>query len=169
MEVVRLRDARELFEQPARTPFDPDYEPWCLRPAAEHLVALKRADPSVRVVVEVPPLGPAPDDVRAALVCYADANAVRLAREIKVEMRSGLLALIPAAIVFAGSLALSRIANNASSHWVASTIAEALVVVGWVVAWAPVAVFGTDVWLLRSRKRAYQRLSSGGIEVRAHS
>jgi hypothetical protein len=50
---------------------------------------------------------------------------------------------------------------------VAGTIAEALVVVGWVVAWAPLAVFGTDVWLLRGRRRAYARLASGDIEIRA--
>jgi hypothetical protein len=163
---MTLRDAGELFEQPERTPLEPDYEPWCTGPGAEHLVSLLRADPGARVVVQLPSSGPGSDDVRAALARYGSAHADRLEREIKAELRSGLLALIPAAIVFAGALALSRLANNASSHWVASTIAEALVVVGWVVAWAPIAVFGTDIWLLRGRRRAYRRLASEAIEVR---
>jgi hypothetical protein len=163
---MNLRDAGELFEQPARTPFDSDYEPWCAEPGAEHLVALLRADPGARVVVQLPSSGPGPEEVRAALARYGNAHADRLEREIKAETRTGLLALVPAAVVFAGSLALSRVANHASNHWVASTIAEALVVVGWVVAWAPIAVFGTDVWILRGRRRAYSRLATGSIELR---
>ncbi len=165
-EVIALRDARELFEQPERTPLDADYEPWCTLPGAEHLVAVLRADPGAEVVVQLPSAGPGPEEVHAALARYGNAHADELEHEIKAEMRTGLLALVPAGIVFAGSLALSKVANGASNHWIASTIAEALVVVGWVVAWAPIAVFGTDVWLLRGRRRAYRRLASGSIEVR---
>ena len=163
---MTLRDAGELFDQPQRSPLDPDYEPWCAEPAAEHIVALLRANPNDRVVLQLPPSGPGPEEVRAALARYGQARAEQLERESKAEMHSGLLALIPAAIVFAVSLALSKIAARASNHWVASTIAEALIVVGWVVAWAPLAVFGTDVWLLRGRRQAYRRLASANIEFR---
>jgi hypothetical protein len=164
--VLKLRDARELFEQPARTPFDDDYEPWCAAPGAVHLVTLLRANPTAHVVVELPPSGPGREEVSAALARYGRMHADRVKQEIRAEVRAGLLALVPAAIVFAGTLALSKLANSASSHWVANTLAEALVVIGWVVAWAPVAVFGTDVWILRSRRHAYKRLASRAVEVR---
>ena len=111
--VLKLRDARELFEQPSLTPFDADYELWCAGPAAEHIVALLRVHPEERIVVELPPSGPGPDEVREALVRYGEARAEQLDREAKAEMRSGLLALIPAAAVFAGTLALSKIASRA--------------------------------------------------------
>ena len=103
---------------------------------------------------------------REPLARYGRAHADQLEQEINAEMRTGLLSLIPAGIIFAGSLALSRFANSASSHWVANILAEALVVIGWVVAWAPIAVFGTDIWALRSRRRAYERLSSRAVEFR---
>jgi hypothetical protein len=164
--VLTLRDAGELFEQPQRSLFDSDYEPWCAAPAAEYLVAHLRSHPSERIVIELPPSGPEPEDVRAALARYGEAHATLLDREIEAGMRSAVLALVPAAIVFAGSLALSKLANAASNHWVASTLGEALIVIGWVVAWAPIAVFGTDVWLLRGRRRAYRRLASGPVEIR---
>jgi len=165
--VVRLRDARELFEQPARVPLDRDYEPCCVRPAAEHVVSVLRADPSARVAVELPPGSTETEDVRAALGRYGDAHADELTLEIRAQVRLGLLALLPTALVFAGALALSRFADSASSHWVSTTVSEALVVVGWVVLWAPVAIFGTDIWILRGRRRAYGRLAGSAIEVRA--
>ena len=51
---VRLRDPRELFEQPERSPLDEDFEPWCVVPAAEYLVQVMRGHPGSRLVVETP-------------------------------------------------------------------------------------------------------------------
>ena len=48
--VLVLRDARELFEQPARRPLDEDYEPLCVVPAAEYLVQVLRANSMSRDV-----------------------------------------------------------------------------------------------------------------------
>jgi hypothetical protein len=109
--VVGLRDARELFEQPERTPLDDDFEPWCV--------------------------------VRA------------------------IWTLIPTGIVFVASLVLSRLAVAASSDWLSETFAEALIVIGWVVLWSPVAILGTDIWVLIGLRRAYRRLASSQIEVRS--
>jgi hypothetical protein len=164
--VLRLRDTGELFDQPKRTPLDADYEDWCVRPAAEHLVTLFRADPDARVVLEIRSATSSPDEIRAALVRYAEAREADLALERRGEVRHGLWALVPTVAVFAGATLLSKWADSASSHWVSTTIAEALVVVGWVVLWAPIAVFGTDIWVLRGRRTAWRRLASGHIEVR---
>ena len=162
MPVVRLRDARELFEQPERTPLDPDYEPWCVVPAAEYLVQVIRSSGD-RLVVEVPEA----DAARTALARYSAARADELTREIAGETKRAVWALIPTGLVFAVSLVLSRWAAGSSSHWLSETIAEALVVIGWVVFWAPVAILGTDIWLLFGRRRAYRDLVSGRVELRS--
>jgi hypothetical protein len=164
MEVsVRLRDARELFEQPERSPLDPDYEPWCVVPAAEYLVQVFRGDGGATAVVETPDAEPA----QAALQRYAAARVDELTREIQGEVRHALWSLVPTGTVFALTLALSRWADSSSSHWISGTISEALVVIGWVVFWAPVAILGTDIWTLLGRRRAYRALASRRADVRS--
>ncbi|MBA3717733.1 MAG: hypothetical protein H0W87_05865 [Actinobacteria bacterium] len=162
---LRLHEARELFEQPERSPLDPDYEPWCVLPGAEYLIQVIRSDPRARIAVEVPRGGPGPGEVRAALVRYSGARAAELTREIRSEVRRALWTLLPTGIVFAVTLVLSRLADSSSSHWLSSTIAEALVVVGWVVLWAPIAILGTDIWILVGRRQGYRRLASHEVEV----
>jgi hypothetical protein len=162
MEVsVRLRNARELFEQPERSPLDDDYESWCVVPAAEYLVQVLRGEGGARVVVETPDA----ERAQTGLTRYADARADELTREINGDVKRALLALIPTGAVFALTLFLSRLADNSGSHWVSSTISEALVVIGWVVLWAPIAILGTDIWVLIGRRRAYRKLASA-VEVR---
>jgi hypothetical protein len=160
--VLRVRDARELFEQPERSPLDDDYEPWCVGPGVEYLVQVLRADPKARITIEAP----GAEDIGPALARYAGARDDELTREIRGEVRRALWALLPTGLVFALTLGLSRLADSSGSHWLSSTIAEALVVIGWVVLWAPVAILGTDIWILLGRRRAYQRLGSHEIEVR---
>lgn len=163
--VLRLRDVRELFEEPERSPLDDDYEPWCTAPAAEYLAQVLRGDPKARITLEIPGTVAGPDEIRAALTRWARGQAAGLDREIRGEARHGLWALVPTGIVFALTLALSKYTDSSGSHWVSNTISEALVVIGWVVLWSPVAVFGTDIWVLRSRRRTYLRLASAEIEV----
>ena len=83
------------------------------------------------------------------------------------ELLRALWALIPTGAVFVISLALSRWASSSSSDWLSGAIAEALVVIGWVVLWAPIAILGTDIWILLGRRRAYRRLVSEQVEVRS--
>jgi len=166
MEVVLSRNARELFEQPARTPLDDDYEPWCIDRGVEHLAQVVRADPRARIVLDLPSAGPGAEQVRAAQVRYCEARAEELTLEIRAEIRHGLWALVPTGTVFALTLALSRLADNTGSHWISRTIAEALVVIGWVVLWAPVAIFGTDIWVLGASRRAYWQLARHELEIR---
>lgn len=161
---IRLRDARELFEQPERTPLDEDYEPWCVAPGAEYLVQVMRSDPGAELVVETSQA----DAARAAMVRYASARADELSREIRGELRRAAWGLLPTGAVFAVTLALSRLADSSGSHWLSGTIAEALVVIGWVVLWAPIAILGTDIWILIGRRRAYRNLA-GRVEVRPSS
>jgi hypothetical protein len=160
MDVVKLRDARELFEQPERSPLDEDYEPWCVVPAAEYLVQALRADSMSRIVVETPDA----DQARVGLARYAAARADELTREMRGEFRRALWALVPTGAIFAATVALSRLADRSSSHWFSTTISEALVVIGWVVFWAPIAILGTDIWMVLGRRRAYRKLAS--VEVR---
>ena len=159
--LVRLRDARELFEQPERSPLDEDYEPWCVGPAVEYLVQVVRSGGDRQLVVAVPE----PERARAGLARYAAARADELTREIRGGTRRALLALVPTGGVFAVTLALSRWADSAGSHWLSSTVAEALVVIGWVVLWAPIAILGTEIWVLMGQRHAYRRLPSR-VEVR---
>ena len=161
MAVIALRDARELFEQPQRSPLDEDYEPWCVLPAAEFLVQAIRAGIGQRFVVETPEA----DAARAGLARYSSARTDELSREISAEAKRAFVTLIPTGIVFAASLALSRWAVTASSDWVSATVSDALIVIGWVVLWAPVAILGTDIWLLVGRRRAYRRLAE--VEIRS--
>jgi hypothetical protein len=160
--VLRLRSARELFEQPERSPLDDDYEPWCVGPGAEYLVQLIRGSPRAQITVETP----GTEDAGAALERYAAARADELTREIRGEVRRALWALIPTGLVFALTLGLSRLADSSGSHWLSGTIAEALVVIGWVVLWSPIAILGTDIWVLLGRRRAYRRLGLHAIEIR---
>ena len=163
MPVVWLRHARELFEQPERTPLDPDYEPWCVVPAAEHLIQVIRSS-RAHLVVEVP----GANEARAALARYSTARAEELSREVATEVKRALWALIPTGAVFAIiSLALSRWASSSSSDWLSGAIAEALVVIGWVVLWARIPILGTDLWILLGRRRAYRRLVSEQVEIRS--
>ena len=162
MQVVALREARELFEQPDRSPLDADYEPWCVVSAAEFLVQAMRAGSGERFVVETPDA----DAARAGLARYSAAHVAELSREISAETKRALITLIPTSIVFAASLALSRWAVTASSDWLSATVSDALIVIGWVVLWAPVAILGTDIWVLVGRRRAYRRLDSAQVEVR---
>ncbi len=159
---LRVRDARELFEQPERSPLDDDYEPWCVAPGAEYLVQVMRSDPRAELVVEVS----SPEDARTALARYSFARSDELTREIRGEVRRAVWALLPTGAIFAVTLALSRLADSSGSHWLSGTMAEALVVIGWVVLWAPVAILGTDIWVLLGRRRAYRRLASS-VEVRS--
>jgi hypothetical protein len=69
--------------------------------------------------------------------------------------------------VFAGSLALSRLAVASGSHWISQTISDALIVIGWVVLWSPIAILGTDVWVLIGRRRSYRQLLSDRVEIRS--
>jgi hypothetical protein len=166
---LRLRDVRELFEQPARTPLDDDYEPWCVGPGAEYLAQVARTEPGEQIILELPGPLPGADQVQAALARYTRARADELTREIQAEVRHALRMLVPTGIVFALTLALSRLASAASSDWLSTTIAEALVVIGWVVLWSPVAILGTDIWALRRRRRAYERLGTNELELRSPS
>ena len=159
---LRLRHPRELFEQPERTPLDPDFEPWCVVPAAEYLVQALRTGTGARFVVETPQA----DEARAGLARYSAARADELSREITAEAKRAVVTLIPTGIVFAASLALSRWAVTASSDWLSATLADALIVIGWVVLWAPIAILGTDIWVLVGRRRAYRRLVSDQVELR---
>ena len=158
--VLVLRDARELFEQPDRSPLDEDYEPWCVVPAAEYLVQVLRANAAGHVVVETPDA----DQARAGLARYAAARAGELTREMHGEFRRALWALVPTGAIFALTVVLSRLADRSSSHWFSTTISEALVVIGWVVLWAPIAILGTDIWMVLGRRRAYRKLAD--VEVR---
>jgi hypothetical protein len=158
---VRLREARELFEQPERSPLDADYEPWCVGPGAEYLVEVIRTGGGRALVVETPDA----EQARAGLARYADARTGQLTREIQSQVRGALWALIPTGTIFALTLALSRWADSSGSHWLSTTMAEALVVIGWVVLWAPIAILGTDIWILIGRRRAYRKLA--GVEVRS--
>ncbi len=158
--VLVLRDARELFEQPDRSPLDEDYEPWCVVPAAEYLVQVLRADAASHLVVETPDA----DQARAGLARYAAARAGELTREMHGEFRRALWALVPTGAIFALTVVLSRLADRSSSHWFSTTISEALVVIGWVVLWAPIAILGTDIWMVLGRRRAYRKLAY--VEVR---
>jgi len=160
--VLRLRDARELFEQPDRSPLDPDFEPWCIEPAAEYLVQVFRSSRE-HVVVEVPE----PERAEAALARFAAAQAEHLAREAFGDLKRGLLTLIPTGAIFALTLALSRLAVASGSHWISQTVSDALIVIGWVVLWLPVAILGTDVWVLIGRRRSYTQLASGRVEFRS--
>jgi hypothetical protein len=160
---LRLRDARELFEEPQRSPLDDDYEPWCVAPAAEYIVQVLRGHGGARLVVETPDA----DRARAALGRYSSARVDELTREIRGEVRRALWALIPTGAVFALTLALSRWAYSSGSHWFSTTLAEALVVIGWVVFWAPIAILGTDIWILLGRRQAYRKLASDQVEVRS--
>jgi hypothetical protein len=161
MEALRLRDPNELFEQPKRSPLDEDYEPWCVAPAAEYLVQVMRADRGAELVVETPDA----ERARTGLGRYSEAHADELTREIRSQVNGALRSLVPTGVVFALTLALSRWAESSGSDWVSTTIAEALVVIGWVVLWAPIAILGTDIWVLVGRRRAYRRLA--GIQVRS--
>jgi len=160
---LRLRDANELFDQPERSPLDSDYEPWCVAPGAEYLVQLIRSDPRARVVIETP----GAEEAGVGLARYSAARAEELTREIRGELRRALWGLIPTGAIFALSLALSRLADSSGSHWISGTLSEALVVIGWVVLWAPVAILGTDIWILAGRRRAYRKLVSPHVEVRS--
>jgi len=162
MEVaLRLRDPRELFEEPERSPLDDDFESWCVTPAAEYLVQAIRARVGQHFVVETPDA----DAARAALTRYSAARIDELDLEITAETKRAFVTLIPTGIIFAGSLALSRWAVTASSDWLSATVSDALIVIGWVVLWAPVAILGTDIWLLIGRRRAYRRLEE--VEIRS--
>jgi hypothetical protein len=164
--VLSLRDASELFEQPARSPLDDDYEPWCIQPGAEHLAQVLRSDPRANLVVELPATAPGTEQIRAALSRYSEARADELGHSIRGEVRHALWALIPTGAVFALTLGISRYADTVRSHWISVTIAEALVVIGWVVLWSPIAILGTDVWVLLGRRRAYRRLATRQVEIR---
>jgi hypothetical protein len=157
---VRLRDPRELFEQPERSPLDEDYESWCVVPAAEYLVQVIRGHPAARLVVETPDA----ERARAGLERFSAARAQELDREIHSQLKRALLALIPTGAVFVATLLLSRLAESAGSDWLSSSVSEALILIGWVVLWAPIAILGTDVWILTGQRRAYRKLAS--VEVR---
>jgi hypothetical protein len=166
--VLRLRGAGELFEQPARSPLDDDYESWCVAPGAEYLAQVLRGDPIPQVVLELPrsPAAPSAEQVAAAVGRYCDARVDELDREIGTETRRALVSLVPTGIIFVATLGLSRLAAAAGSDWLNSTISEALVVIGWVVLWAPVGILGTDIWALRGRRRAYRRLRHLELDIR---
>ena len=157
---LRLRDPRELFEQPERSPLDEDFEPWCIVPAAEYLVQVIRGHSGTRLVVETPEA----ERARAGLERYAAARAAKLTREIRSQLKRALWALIPTGAVFVGTVILSRLADGSGSHWFSNTVADVLILVGWVVLWAPIAILGTDVWVLAGLRHAYRKLAS--VEVR---
>ena len=162
--LLRLRDSRELFEQPERSPLD-DYESWGVGPGAEYLFQLVRGNLFARLALELP----APADhewIRGALARYAIARAEEVSREIRAEALRALSMLLPTGIVFALTLGRSRLADSSSSHWLSGTIAEALAVIGWVVLWSPSAIHGTDICALRGRRRAYRRLVALELDVR---
>jgi hypothetical protein len=157
---VRLRDPRELFEQPERSPLDEDFEPWCVVPAAEYLVQVIRGHRGSRLVVETPDS----ERARAGLQRYSAARADELTREIRSQLKRALWALIPTGAVFVGTVILSRLADGSGSHWFSNTVADVLILIGWVVLWAPIAILGTDVWVLAGLRHAYRKLAS--VEVR---
>ena len=112
------------------------------------------------LVVETPEA----ERARAGLERYAAARAGELTREIHSEFKRALWALVPTGAIFALTVVLSRLADGSSSHWFSTTISEALVVIGWVVLWAPIAILGTDIWMVLGRRRAYRKLAD--VEVR---
>src|SRR5262245_38526774 len=97
---LRLRDPRELFEEPERSPLDDDFESRCVAPAAEYLGQAIRARVGQRSVVETPDA----DAARTALARYSAARTEELNLEIAAETKRALVTLIPTSIVFAASL-----------------------------------------------------------------
>jgi hypothetical protein len=120
--------------------------------------------PGARLALELPS-GARPEQVRAALNRYSDARAGQLTWEVRSEVRHALWMLVPTGAVFCLTLGLSRYADTAQSHWLSQTISEALVVIGWVVLWSPIAILGTDIWALLSRRRSYRRLATREVEI----
>ncbi len=173
MEVVlRLRAPGELFATPDRSPLDDDYELWCINPGVEHLAQVVRDDHPkgpLQVVVELPEqaVGPTADRVKAGVARYCAARAEELMREIRGATRRALWSLIPTGSVFAVPVLLSRLAESARDNWLSTTVSEALVVIGWVVLWSPVAILGTEIWGLRGRRSAYLRLAGLDLDLRS--
>lgn len=155
---------------PARSPLDDDYEAWCLNPGVEHLVQVIREDDPkpLQVVLELPQVaaGPTAERLKAGVARYCDARTEELSREIRGSTRRALWALIPAGLIFVATVGLSRLAEGASDDWTSTSVSEALVVIGWVVLWSPIAILGTEIWALRGRRSAYLRLAGLDLDVR---
>ena len=168
---IRIQRVEQLFNSFDPSPFherdlDDDAEDYIVSWARE----LPR-DRAIRIVIHLPgaeSLKAGERGVPKAVQSYFAGRAARLGLDLRELFRLGWRFLLIGLPV----LALCLVASRYVPIWLgdgalAKTIAESLVIVGWVANWKPLEVFLYDWWPIWRRKTLYQRLAAAGIELRS--
>jgi len=161
---VRVREVFQLFNSLDPSPFperDLDDN------AAEYIVGWARELPihdklTIAVHLPEPEAQKAKErDLRAALLNFFEQRAEAQQRELNELFRIGRrYAAIGLPILFVCFMSSQMVRSQFGASALASTIAESLLLVGWVANWKPIETFLYDWWPLKRRRDLYRRLAS---------
>jgi len=166
---VRVKELSQLFNSLDPSPFperDLDDD------AAEYIVGWARELPThaeLAIAIHLPELEARKAegrDLRTALLNYFVQRAEAQQRELNELFRIGrrYVAIgLPILIVCFMSSQIVRAQLGAGP--LASTIAESLLLVGWVANWKPIETFLYDWWPLRRRRDLYRRLAAAEVII----
>jgi len=168
---VRVHDIGQLFNSLDPSPFherdlDDDAEAYLVGWAREVDMG-----GSFLIVVHLPASELTNAEQRglgSAIANYFNYRTGMLERDRRDLMRTGRRSLVIGIAVLAVCVSAAHLLREVVSQSpLAQTIAEGLIIFGWVANWRPAEIFLYDVWSARRRIDLYRRLASADVELRA--
>jgi len=167
---VELTDTRQLFNTLDPAPFvekdlDRDADTYIVDAARE--IGARHAK---RLVVHLPAAAVDTPDARAlpqAVHAYFTYRANHTERQLRENLREGVISLAIGLAFLAVCLALRRIVTPLLWSEARATISEGLLIMGWVAMWRPIQMFLYDWWPIRRHLRLLREIARMPIEVRA--
>ena len=166
---VELTDTRQLFNTLDPAPFvekdlDRDADTYIVD-AAREIGARHRK----RLVVHLPAAQSDTPDARSlpqAVHAYFTYRANHAERQLRANLREGVISLAIGLAFLAACLALRRIVPPLLWSDARATVGEGLLIMGWVAMWRPIQLFLYDWWPIRRHLRLLREIASMPIEVR---
>ncbi len=161
--VTSLFDPLDPFPLPSRD---------LAKSAEEFIISWARELPSadpVRIVMHMPAeeLRQANmTEVRTAFANYFNERADRVAGDLHELLRTGRISLAIGLAVLAACVLASQVLTVAFGVGpVQGTIAEGLIILGWVANWRPIEIFLYDWWPMVRRRRLFCRIAAAQIDA----
>ena len=167
---LRVDRVSQLFQTLDPYPFrekdlDPDAEEFIVGWARE----LPR-DSRLTIIIHMPRALCSPAvaaDLKAAINGYFRNRAEVVGFDLKERFRVGRRSLAIGLTVLAVCIVASRAIGSLSPAPLYRTLAESLLILGWVANWKPLEFFLYDWWPIRRRRRLLERLAVADVELRA--
>lgn len=105
-------------------------------------------------------------NVRSAVEAHFFYRVLQCTRRLRQLFGDRWRTLLVGLPVLAGSLRLSRFVGERLDHGMATrTVAESLLILGWVANWRPLEIFLYEWWPIVRRRSLYRRLAAAAVRL----